>query len=262
MNTSEKFLAYGILLLMVACKSDTQPATSPEMAATGPAEINPASIPRDSAVAAATIVSVEPPADLTTAEPALAAFIQHIIGYAQKRQLAKLLAVADDTIAISYGGGEYGKQEFKAFLQNPQQNGYARLIRALKLGGAPDDETPQGAPQYSFPYLQSTQYWKHIQGDEDVDPYGTFVGLSARVRIHEEPTAHSPICAVLRYPLLNVPPDSLPHTDTAGWNFVQTPDGKIRGYVPDSAVYNSADMKLVIAKKQGTFKILSVAPFD
>lgn len=135
----------------------------------------------------------------------------------------------------------------------------------MQLGGAADDpdaELAPKSPSYAFPYFQSSRYWKNVQTNDEVDPYSTYVGLTDRVEVHARPTAQSPLRATLRYPLLFAASDSTLPAQTDDWLLVQTTDGKIRGFVDAQAVYNSADMKLVIAQKQGIYKILSVAPFD
>ncbi|PJJ59548.1 hypothetical protein [Hymenobacter chitinivorans] len=277
MHLSVKFLGWGVLLV-TACQPDSPPATTPAPphSSTLPAatpDSTPATpptaaqVPLDStpAAAAAAAVSLEPPADVTAADPALAAFVRQLMGYAQRRQREQLLAAADDNIVISYGGGVHGKKEFAAYLNDPDTNGYGGIRRALQLGGAPDDpdqELAPHAPSYAFPYFQSTRYWKNIQADEDVDPYSTYVGLTGRVEVHARPGAQSPVRAALRYPLLVAASDSTLPAQTDDWLLVQTADGKTRGFVAASTVYCAANMKLVIAKKRGAYKILSVAPFD
>lgn len=267
-----RFILYigiaGLLCVSVTeCLSDKQ---TPSSAHVVELIVPPASNASNSAQQITTSPTISalpslPPVDVTRDNAELRAFVKRIIGYTRKRQLQQLLAVADDGIVISYGGGVYGKQEFKAYLNATESDGYAQIRRALELGGAldsPDPESGKTGSWYCFPYCQSTLLCeKELQGI-DMDPYETYIGLTPQVSIYEKPDKHSRVVATLAYPVLFFDEDRAQVYAKKGWFALKTRDGKIQGSVEAEAVYNAADMKLLIVQKQGAFKIMSVASFD
>lgn len=259
------FLTIGLVVGSAACTSDshTSPTTIPTSSVTLAADsVEPVAVPIHTAAAAYPSL---PPTDITHNNSELRAFVKQVISYARGHQLQQLLAVADDSIVVSYGGGLYGKSAFADYLNNVPTDGYNLISKVLEMGGALDEPNPETSKtniRYCFPYCQSGLLWKKVLPGVDVDPYETFIGLTPQVRLYEKPDKGSRVLATLAYPVLLFNEERAEAAVQKGWLTLQTMDGKVRGSVPEPDVYSAADMTLLIERKQGTYKITSVAVFD
>ncbi|TGE29327.1 hypothetical protein [Hymenobacter metallicola] len=256
-------LTTALLVTPTACTADGQASTttSPQEPAASAAVVAPAAA---STATAAPQPSL-PPTNIIRDNPELQAFVERAINYARRHQLQELLALADDSIAISYGGGSYGKPAFADYLNDASTNGYIRISKALEMGGTLDEPTPEPGltyPRYCFPYCQSGLLWKKALPGVEVDPYETWIGLTPQVRLYAKPDKRSRVLATLAYPILLFNQDRSDASVRKGWLTLQTLDGKVRGSVAESDVYRAADMTLLIEQKRGGYKITSVAPFD
>ncbi|GAB3839747.1 hypothetical protein GCM10028821_43450 [Hymenobacter jeollabukensis] len=86
------------------------------------------------------------PIDETPREPALRAFIEQVLRACARQDQRALLALVDANVAVSMGGGIYGKAGFVSdFLNNPTKgSGYKRLQQILRLA-APSGATRPAA---------------------------------------------------------------------------------------------------------------------
>ena len=273
----KKLTFWTFALLATACQpaDERDAARTENLPADAPRPIEKAAIPvvAEDTIAAPVLIGLTTtpdtkgyayqvrPGDDTKDNSALQSFVRQVIGYAKNRQRASLVAVADDSIVISYGGGLFGKKDFSDFLADPQSEAYVQIRRALELGGAKKEEKP-GEWTYLFPYCQSEQRWAPMPEGEDSDPFTTFIGLVPDLKIHQKPNAESPVYAQLAYPVLYEDDEADGTTPAKSWIRLKTIDGKIRGWVDTRTVYNNASMMVVIAKVAGQYRIMSVAPFD
>lgn len=274
----KKLLLWSIPLLLLACQpaadnesegAETLPATAaepkatpeaPDAADTVAASVAPlpAAVPPAAPVLRRYAYSA-PPGDDTKGDTAVQSFVRRVIGYTKKRQRAALVAVADDSIVISYGGGVFGKKEFSNYLADPQNGGYAQIRMALELGGA-KEEQKSGEWAYLFPYCKSAPGLSRMP--EETDPYMTYTGLVPKLKIYQKPDTKSRLLAQLAYPILLLDERDGNAYAKPSWIRLKTVVGEISGWVDEATVYNDAAMTVVIEKKAGQYRITSVAPFD
>ncbi|MBA9078581.1 hypothetical protein [Rufibacter quisquiliarum] len=201
-----------------------------------------------------------PPVNETAAVPGLADFIKRLVIACDKKDTAYVLRVVDEEVAVSYGGGLYGKAAFlEEFLR--QGGGFTTLKEVLLLGGTHEqDEEYPGKAVYVFPYVQAGKLYKGKTDTLEIDPFLTAVGLERHLVVFKKPSLTAPQVGVLRYPLLKLDPDTnLLHSK---WAQVATFDHKIKGYVLWEKLYHLAGTTLRLVNMEEGYRIVSVAPFD
>lgn len=273
-----------LLCGLLACQSQptekatTLPAATPDdTAATSPAApdtshapaVAPAAAPPpvDSAAgwARQTLTApypyTVPPIDQTRREPALRTFIEQVLSACARQDQRALLALVDDRVAVSMGGGLYGKEDFVSdFLNNTTKgSGFAQFQHMIRLGGTVKRDST-GRPYAIFPYLQDADRYSPPVQQLDLEPFITFVGTTANVVVYERPRRSSRPLRRLRYPVLFGPLDD-PHLPEP-WLLVTAADSSFRGYVDYRQLYCLADVTLTIKQKNGRYRITSVIPYD
>ncbi|QHL87047.1 hypothetical protein GU926_06190 [Nibribacter ruber] len=197
------------------------------------------------------------PVNETKAVPELAAFVQQVITACAQKDTVFLMNAVGDSVAVSHGGGSYGKADFlEDFLK--KMEGFTSLKEALALGGTIEKE--EGREVYQFPYVQSQRFYSPQLDNFDVDLYATVIGLKPLLPVYAKPSLKAPKAAVLAYPLLEIAEDG-DHEDPV-WAKVHTFDKKVQGFVQWKDVYAASGITVQIVKEGTGFKIVSVAPFD
>jgi hypothetical protein len=204
-----------------------------------------------------------PPVDETQRDPELRAFVRRVLRACAAQQPAELLALIDESVMVSYGGGIEGKQGFvDEFLNSPTKGaGYQALQEMIGLGGtATRDST--GRLTATFPYLQDERLYQRNRqlAQLSVDPYVTYVGTKPGVSICQRPDRRSRVLRRLDYPVLLTAYDApeLP----APWLRVTAADSSFRGYADGRQLYCLAGPTLTIEYKRGRYCISSVAVYD
>jgi hypothetical protein len=194
------------------------------------------------------------PVNETKALPDLSLFVNQLIEASERKDTAFVLSVVDDSAAVSYGGGLYGKE---AFLQEfiKYSNGFEKLKQVLELGGTIEEDDV-----YLFPYVQSYKLYKDQVDTIELDPFLTAVGIDSALVVYSKPKDNAEKKAVLAYPMLQLDPDS--GYMQSNWAKVSTIDNKLKGFVKKDRLYFAADITLNIQKKGNSFKIIAVAPYD
>ncbi|AMM50028.1 hypothetical protein TH61_00925 [Rufibacter sp. DG15C] len=197
------------------------------------------------------------PLNETKALPELSTFVQQVITACTNKDTAFLLSVVSDSVAVSHGGGSYGKTDFlEDFIK--KMDGFSRLKEALVLGGTIEKE--EGQEVYQFPYVQSHRFYSPQLDQFEVDPYITLIGLKPFLGVYSKPSLKAPKSAVLAYPILQIAEDG-DHEDPV-WAKVYTFDKKVQGFVQWRDVYAASGITVQIVKEGNAFKIVDVAPFD
>lgn len=202
-----------------------------------------------------------PPVNQVPQEPALQAFVQKILRACAARRPADLLALVDDSVAVSNGGGIYGKPGFVTeFLNNPQPgSGFDRLREVIQFGGTVEHGSAERLIA-AFPYFQDGALYKGRLAHVELDPFISYVGTVPGLVVYRRPTHRSRQVAQLDYPVLFTGYDA---PDLGGdWLRVVAVDSSFQGYVEAKNLYCMAAMTLTIVKKKGQFKITSVVPYD
>lgn len=262
-------LYFGALLLglLAACNSPAiqQPATAAAPASAAPAVSTDATRPAPKRLvrkpAPGAYPYALPPIDETAQYPALQAFVRRVQAACAARRQTALLALVSDSVVVSYGGGVSGKAGFVSDFLNGDWGGYEKLQEAIQLGGTVQRDAA-GQLTATYPYLQDGRLYEQnkLLARLELDPYNSFVGLSANVPIYSQPTTASPVLAHLRYPVLltNEGAPRLP----GDWLQVTAADSSFLGYAHESQLYLLGNMKLVIESHGTGFWITSVAPYD
>lgn len=198
-------------------------------------------------------ISVKP-VNETKALPDLSIFVKQLIEASERKDTAFVLSVVDDSAAVFYGGGFYGKD---AFLQEfiKYSNGFEKLKQVLELGGTIEEDDI-----YLFPYVQSYKLYKDQVKTIGIDPFLTAIGIDSALVVYSKPKDNAEKKAVLAYPMLQLDPDS--GYMQSNWAKVSTFDNKLKGFVKKDKLYFAADITLNIQKKGNSFKIVAVAPYD
>jgi hypothetical protein len=264
---------YSSLVLgaaLLACQPEQQPTTRapankpvpPDSVATPPAPRPTEAAPVLEAPVDSAYAYRIRPVDETRHNPALRTFVQRVLGYARQRQWQQLLAVADDSIVISYGGGIFGKEEFRAYLANPEWDAYGQIARNLAQGGA-RDTSDEGGPVYVFPYFHASRLLPALpEAEQDGDPYHLYFGLSKHLKLYQKPGTSGPVVVELAYPMLVWDEENDRKHPSKHWLSMRTIGGRYHGWVVDKEVDSQASMTLVIAERAGRYLITSVAPYD
>ncbi|RAK62899.1 hypothetical protein DLM85_22125 [Hymenobacter edaphi] len=178
-----------------------------------------------------------------------------------RRDQRGLLALVDESVAVSMGGGIYGKAGLVSdFLNSSSKgSGYARLQQLLRLGGTIRRDSA-GRLTATYPYLQDEDRHSQLVRQLDFEPFVTFVGTTPDVVVHAAPSSRSPVVRRLAYPVLITPYDAVGRTDF--WLPVTAADSSFQGYADARQLYCLADVTLTVEQKNGRLRITSVAPFD
>ncbi|RTQ47845.1 hypothetical protein EJV47_18170 [Hymenobacter gummosus] len=206
-----------------------------------------------------------PPVDQTRDDAALQSFVQRVLRACARRDQAALLALVDDSVDVSMGGGLVGKRDFVTdFLNAPRKGqGFQHLADILRLGGTVQRDSAGHLTSATFPYLQDAKlYQRNRQLDQlSTDPFATYVGTAPGIVVHEQPSARSRVLRRLDYPVLLSDYGNTP-APAGSWLQVTAADSSFRGYTDARRLYCLAGVMLIIQPRNGRLLIRSVAPYD
>lgn len=201
------------------------------------------------------------PVDQTGQYPALQTFVRRVLAACAAHRQTALLALVSDSVVVSYGGGISGKAGFVSDFLSGGWGGYEKLQEAIRLGGTVQRDAA-GRLTATYPYIHDGRLYEpnKLLAKLELDPFMTYVGLSADVPVYSKPTATSPLLAHLRYPVLLTSYDA---PDLPGdWLQVLAADSSFRGYARGRQLYCLANMTLTIESHGPSFWITSVASYD
>jgi hypothetical protein len=168
-----------------------------------------------------------------------------------------LYYLIDSSIITSYGGGLYGKNDFKIYwgLKDPDKSHiWNKLKQVLFLGGGIEIFN-DSVIEYRFPYTQLNKYFI----DLDFEPHNIAVCINPITKVYCKKDSNSKIIAKLNYEIVSVENEN----SDSFFIKIETTDKKIHGFVKTIDIYKCNDFTLIITKKpKSDWRISSFAPYD
>lgn len=203
------------------------------------------------------IFNVEP-IDESITDKSLIKFISNLKSTIKKKDTTELFKMIDDSIVVSYGGGLYGKNEFRIEwgLNEPNNSKiWSTMNFLLKYGGAWDHDDEFGK-HFVIPYYQSDNILGKI--DYDFDWYRTAICNNSNVKVFKNESPNSVVIDSLNYSLVELISNSPKRT----FEKIKILDKNLIGYVYSSQLNYLSDCTIVLVKKDAKWKIVSFAPYD
>lgn len=184
------------------------------------------------------------PVDEAGRDPELLTFRARLLRALAEGDLEAVAAAADTAIMLSFGG-DYGRETFREWLEEPEYRG--ELAAALGLGGVFTGDSTFVAP-YVFGRFP-----------DGYDAFGCFAVLGRNVRAREAPAPDAPILALLTYEAVCHPPSQWGSTD--GWMPIRLEDGRV-AYVAERFLRSPIDYRAVFRKKDGAWRLVTFIAGD
>lgn len=203
------------------------------------------------------IFNVEP-IDESITDKSLIKFISNLKSTINKKDTTQLFKMIDDSIVVSYGGGLYGKNEFRIEwgLNEPNKSKiWSTMNILLKYGGAWDYDDEFGK-HFVIPYYQSDKILGKI--DYDFDWYRTAICNNPKVKVYKSESPNSLVIDSLNYTLVEL----ISNSPKSTFQKIKILDKNLFGYVYSSQLNYLADRTIVLEKKDADWKIVAFAPYD
>ncbi len=200
------------------------------------------------------------PPKMIIEDPELKSFLTKLENAVKVRDKAFIIENMDPQITNSFGG-DGGIEEFKQYWNwDSDSSEFWDLMKHLfKLGG--DDFT--SGDMYAIPYVFSG--WP---GHEKYDVFDHMAVTGSRVNVRDKPSLkNSNVLGQMSYDIVKVnyeksyPPFDAPRLENVSyvgnklWYYIESLDGKLKGYVFWEFIWSPIDYRLGIEKKNGKWVI-------
>ena len=200
------------------------------------------------------------PIDQSSKDPTLVEFIKRLKVIIIQKDTSALYNQFDSAIAVSFGGGLYGKEAFKERwnLVNPAKSElWNSLLQILKLGGV-FEKAENNKELFNIPYANSNTTYEKL--DPDYDCFNTAVCINSHEPVFQTKSFNAKTISYLQYDFVILLDNPDQNSQLVK---IQTFNKKSKGFINKNSLIYCADPKLCLQKNRaGQWKIISYAPYD
>jgi hypothetical protein len=199
-----------------------------------------------------------PPVKDSVKDISLQKFIDTLKAVVQRKDAGKMYSLVSTKIINSFDDDD-GIGNFKKIWNAKKDDRlWMVLKKLLAFGGQYTYETQRhgkNKDEYVYPYFFDEQ----ITGEHNY--FDLFVVNGDSINMRQQGNTGSPIIIKLSYEVVKILDDTT-HKNQAEWLYVSTLDGKYKGYIKESLLYNFIDYRMFFRKVKGIWKINTLVAGD
>lgn len=203
------------------------------------------------------IFNIEP-IDESISDKSLVNFISKLKSVLNKKDTTQLFKMIDDSIVVSYGGGLYGKSEFRNEWKLNEPNAsriWPEMNKLISYGGAWDQDEEFGR-HFVIPYYQSDKILGKI--DYEFDWYRTAISTIENVKVYKTASPKADVIDSLNYSIVEL----ISNSPKSTFQKIKILEKNLIGYVYSSQINYLSERTIVLVKKGKKWKIVAFAPYD
>jgi hypothetical protein len=253
----KKILKLTILILIIASCQNSENQKSDNLGEQNGSDTSVIRTKKDHPEWNKSIFNIEP-IDESISDKSLVNFISKLKSVLNKKDTTQLFKMIDESIVVSYGGGLYGKSEFRNEWKLYEPNAsriWSEMNKLISYGGAWDQDEEFGK-HFVIPYYQSDKILGKI--DYEFDWYRTAISTIENVKVYKTASPKADVIDSLNYSIVEL----ISNSPKSTFQKIKILDKNLIGYVYSSQINYLSERTIVLVKKGENWKIVAFAPYD